>query len=64
MEIVKEIPSPTICEFWTTRDEGEEVVKNDFQASGLHCWVADELPFTDTGNLEGEKGMWVGGMKV
>lgn len=31
----------------------------------LACTVGWQMaPFTDTGNLGGEKGMWVGGMKV
>lgn len=31
----------------------------------LACTVGWQMaPFTDTGNLEGEKGTWVGGMKV
>ena len=31
----------------------------------LACTVGWQMaPFTDIGNLEGEKGMWVGGMKV
>lgn len=63
VEIVRDTIT-TICEFWTTRDEGEEVVKNDSQVwlallggRWLHSLI-------HTATFEGEKGMWVGGMKV